>query len=123
LEAAKALRDGGDLSGPALERGLQAIGAAEANRLAREDPARGWLKAAEAFERAMALAPGSALLSQSARMASQNQETAFHNSFAAAYNAGRYEEAASLLREALALMPQSARLRSDLEAAERMIGR
>lgn len=43
-----------------------------------------------------------------------NYEVQVHNSMAAAYNAGHYEQAKSIVEEALALLPDSQKLKQDL---------
>ena len=77
---------------------------------------RGFLEALRLLEGAISRLGSDSRLAESARVYRHNYEVEAHNAMAAAFNAGRYEEARSIVERALELLPDSARLRGDLAA-------
>ena len=77
---------------------------------------RGFLEALRLLEGAISRLGSDSRLAESARVYRHNYEVQAHNAMAAAFNAGRYEEARSIVERALELLPDSARLRGDLAA-------
>ncbi len=97
-----------------LEMTLQKAAGQEANRLARADPILGWYSASLAFERALAILPGSAELAKGLSSSLDNYARVTYNRFAQAFNAGEKEKARAILKEGLTRFPQSQLLKKEL---------
>ncbi len=89
----------------------------EADRYAR---AGDWAKAAAIAQSGADSLSGNAELSRMATAYRANHAIAFHNDFAAYWNAGDFAAARRVVEEGLALYPNDARLKSDLSALQRI---
>ena len=92
----------------------------QAQAIARDG---GYLDALRRVREGISLLGRDARLLQSERLYLHNSEVEAHNAMAAAFNRGDLQEARLVLRRALALLPESARLRGDLQTVEDAIGR
>ncbi len=84
----------------------------EANAEAKRS---GWLAGIAVLERGLDRVPGSGALTSARRVFRSNWTAEVHNRFAAHFNARRFEEAARVLEEGLALDPGNPTLLKDLE--------
>lgn len=91
---------------------LEFLYGTEANAVAKHS---GWLAGIRVIEEGLARVPGSAVLASARRIFRSNWTAQTHNSFATLFNARRFEEAAKVLEEGLALDPGNPTLRKDLE--------
>jgi len=93
---------------------LKSAAGNEANRRAHADPESGWLSARDAFDAALAFAPGDPDLLRNRQASLDNYATAVYNRFVAAYNSGKLSDALRILKEGLARYPDSPLLKKHL---------
>ena len=87
----------------------------EANRIAASGD---WLAAADIALQAVKRVPGDAQLTQAAAGFRKNYVVTIHNQFAQLFNARQYEQARTLLLEALKTMPEDKTLLDDLKTVQ-----
>jgi len=87
----------------------------EANRIAATGD---WLAAADIAGQGVKRVPGNAQLTQAAVGFRKNYVVTIHNQFAQLFNTKQYEQARTLLLEALKLMPEDKTLQDDLKTVQ-----
>jgi len=90
----------------------------ESGRIAQ---AEGWASAIAAAERATTVVGPDRRIADALRVYRNNRMAELHNTFVAFYNAGRYQEAKEAAVAALYEFPGEARLKADLNSAEKAL--
>ncbi len=112
VRAVEDARESGVLDPRSRAELLEYLYGTEANAVAKRS---GWLAGIPVLEEGLARVPGSSALAAARGLFRSNWTAESHNRFAALYNAGKFEEAARVLKESLARDPRNPTLLRDLE--------
>jgi hypothetical protein len=115
ISLARGQREAGNLAESQWKELMVSLIQLQAQAEARED----YLLALRTIREGIGMLGMDARLLRSERVYQHNFEVEVHNSMATAYNAGKLEEARLILEEALGVMPDSERIKKDLDLVQR----